>query len=169
MASQRRINMELGVTLKELRESGQCNSHLQYCTSLLHEALSPTMPAPYRKAARTSYMCYDSHDLHSTYWLAPLDPTGVRAISLGPVGENLFQWELFFAGPEETPYAEAAFRLRIDFPSDYPFKAGPWISFPRGRGRFASKRKFCFCVEHVLSAWVRGSELEVTGWADCEA
>ena len=42
----------------------------------------------------------------------------------GPVDENdIFNWELLLNGPEDSPYEGGTFKLKVEFPKDYPFKA----------------------------------------------
>lgn len=48
--------------------------------------------------------------------------------SAGPIGEDMFVWEGCIFGPEDSPFHGGVFKLSIQFPVDYPFRA-PHIKF----------------------------------------
>lgn len=42
--------------------------------------------------------------------------------SVSPIKDNLFEWEGYIFGPTGSPYQHGAFKIKIDYPSNYPFK-----------------------------------------------
>lgn len=48
--------------------------------------------------------------------------------SAGPLGDNMYEWIATIIGPDESPYANGIFNVKINFPTNYPFKP-PKIQF----------------------------------------
>ena len=42
--------------------------------------------------------------------------------SAGMIEDDIYKWNATILGPEGSPYHEGIFKLKIDFPQDYPFK-----------------------------------------------
>ena len=51
-----------------------------------------------------------------------------KSVSAFPDGDNLFQWVGTVEGSADTVYEGLTYRLRMEFPADYPFSA-PTITF----------------------------------------
>lgn len=54
--------------------------------------------------------------------------SGVIGVSAFPDGDNLFKWAANIIGPTDTVYEGLSFKLSIEFPPNYPFKA-PLVKF----------------------------------------
>ena len=72
--------------------------------------------------------------------------------SAGPQGDDLFDWIATIMGPEGTPYHGGLFFLRINFPSDYPFKA-PKIAFTTPIYHCNVNRNGGICLDILKEEW----------------
>ena len=75
--------------------------------------------------------------------------------SAGPIDEeDMYNWEGYIAGPEDTPYAGGLFFLKIKFPSDYPLKP-PKINFTTKifYPNIGSSGNVCCCVNIYEDHW----------------
>ena len=72
--------------------------------------------------------------------------------SAGPQGDDLFDWMATIMGPEGTPYHGGLFFLRINFPSDYPFKA-PKIAFTTPIYHCNVNRNGGICLDILKKQW----------------
>ncbi|XP_066106557.1 ubiquitin-conjugating enzyme E2 D3-like [Saccopteryx bilineata] len=48
--------------------------------------------------------------------------------SVGPVGDNMLEWEGNIVGPKDSPYERGVFIIKMNFPWDYPISP-PKITF----------------------------------------
>ncbi|KAF3923150.1 hypothetical protein ABW20_dc0108230 [Dactylellina cionopaga] len=61
--------------------------------------------------------------------LKELNDTPRPGVSAGPVSEeDLFKWNVILTAPQDSPYSGGVFTLRLEIPSEYPFKP-PTLSF----------------------------------------
>tara|TARA_A100001015_G_scaffold312658_1_gene418268 strand:- start:1223 stop:1669 length:447 start_codon:yes stop_codon:yes gene_type:complete len=72
--------------------------------------------------------------------------------SAGPNGSDMFEWIATIMGPEDTPYHGGVFFLKINFPSEYPFKA-PKVAFTTKIYHCNINRNGGICLDILKSQW----------------
>ena len=61
--------------------------------------------------------------------LKKMKKENLKMIRAGPKNDtNLFEWEAFINGPENSPYEGGVFELEVKIPQDYPYKP-PSVKF----------------------------------------
>lgn len=74
-------------------------------------------------------------------------------ISAGPVDDNnIFIWSATLIGPDDSPYAEGVFLLKINFPNNYPFKP-PQITFDTKIFHPNISSSGSICLDILQSNW----------------
>ena len=77
-------------------------------------------------------------------------PSGCSA---GPDTEDdMYHWNGYIAGPEESPYAGGVFFLKIEFPSDYPFKP-PKVAFTTKVYHPNISSNGSICIDILKTEW----------------
>ncbi len=72
--------------------------------------------------------------------------------SAGPVGEDLFRWKGCIFGPSDSPFAGGIFKLTIQFPVDYPFRA-PHVQFATRIYHPNINSAGLICIDSLKAGW----------------
>ena len=72
--------------------------------------------------------------------------------SAGPVGNDLFHWQASIMGPPDSPYQGGVFFLKIQFPTDYPFKP-PMVAFTTRIYHPNIDSNGSICLDILASKW----------------
>ena len=85
------------------------------------------------------------------------EPIYTCGVTVGPINNDVFHWNITMIGPKNTPYEGGLFNIVADFPNNYPDK-GPKM-------RFTNKMYHCnisdqgnICIS-TLSKWKKGSNM----------
>ncbi|ELR60686.1 Ubiquitin-conjugating enzyme E2 D2 [Bos mutus] len=72
--------------------------------------------------------------------------------SAGPVDDDMFHWQVARMWPNDSPYQGGVFFLRIQFPSNYPFKLAK-TSFTTRIYHPNINRNRSICLDILTSEW----------------
>ena len=72
--------------------------------------------------------------------------------SAGPLGDDLYAWEGCIFGPPDSPFVGGIFRLSIQFPVDYPFRA-PHVKFVTKIYHPNINSAGLICLDILKGAW----------------
>ena len=89
----------------------------------------------------------------------------------GPCSEdNLFTWEAYIAGPQETMYEDGCFRATLEFPKDYPLNA-PVMTFtpPLWHPNIYADGKVCISILHAPGEDKFGYEQSCERWSPVQS
>ena len=78
-------------------------------------------------------------------------PVGVSAGPIDPKSD-LFSWEAIMIGPAKSPYQNGQFKLKINFPVDYPFRP-PKVSFVTKVYHPNISDNGSICLDILKNAW----------------
>ena len=74
-------------------------------------------------------------------------------IEAGPENEsNIFIWQATIVGPKDTPYEDGRFHLKINYPTDYPFKP-PKVKMETPVFHPNISSRGTVCVDILAKAW----------------
>lgn len=74
-------------------------------------------------------------------------------LQAGPLDDsNIYIWQVLLRGPSETPYEGGTFLLRVEFPTEYPFKP-PKIKFNTKIFHPNISRKGTICMDILAEEW----------------
>jgi hypothetical protein len=135
----KRLQQELMQLMVRRAAGAPCSHH---CEEAVSEFPFPRLPAARaRRIAGTAWdavVCECSNNKHRRLVCVCVccmrgrrgrpQMSANRSVSAFPDGDNLFQWVGTVEGSPDTVYEGLTFRLRMEFPADYPYSA-PTIVF----------------------------------------